>query len=53
MTQKISQSPAGDGKTIIVFSGDLDKVLASFIIATARRHGQAGDLVLHLLGLKC
>ena len=24
---------AGDGKTIIVFSGDLDKVLASFIIA--------------------
>jgi len=25
--------PTGDGKTIIVFSGDLDKVLASFIIA--------------------
>ncbi len=25
--------PKGDGKTIIVFSGDLDKVLASFIIA--------------------
>ena len=26
-------SAGGDGKTIIVFSGDLDKVLASFIIA--------------------
>lgn len=25
--------PANDGKTIIVFSGDMDKVLASFIIA--------------------
>ncbi len=25
--------PANDGKTIIVFSGDLDKVLASFVIA--------------------
>ncbi|MEA5049573.1 MAG: FAD-dependent oxidoreductase [Eubacteriales bacterium] len=33
VTQKIPQSPAGDGKTIIVFSGDLDRVLASFIIA--------------------
>jgi peroxiredoxin family protein/TusA-related sulfurtransferase/rhodanese-related sulfurtransferase len=33
LTQQIPQSPAGDGKTIIVFSGDLDKVLASFIIA--------------------
>ena len=33
VTQQIPQSPAGDGKTIIVFSGDLDKVLASFIIA--------------------
>ncbi len=29
----VSDSPKGDGKTIIVFSGDLDKVLASFIIA--------------------
>jgi NADPH-dependent 2,4-dienoyl-CoA reductase/sulfur reductase-like enzyme/peroxiredoxin family protein/TusA-related sulfurtransferase/rhodanese-related sulfurtransferase len=33
----VSAAPAaqmtGDGKTIIVFSGDLDKVLASFIIA--------------------
>ena len=28
-----SDSPRADGKTIIVFSGDLDKVLASFIIA--------------------
>ncbi len=28
-----ADSPKGDGKTIIVFSGDLDKVLASFIIA--------------------
>lgn len=26
-------APAPDGKTIVVFSGDLDKVLASFIIA--------------------
>jgi peroxiredoxin family protein/TusA-related sulfurtransferase/rhodanese-related sulfurtransferase len=26
-------APAKDGKTIIVFSGDLDKVLASFVIA--------------------
>ncbi len=33
VTQKVPQSPAGDGKTIIVFSGDLDRVLASFIIA--------------------
>ncbi len=34
---KVATAPAaqmtGDGKTIIVFSGDLDKVLASFIIA--------------------
>ncbi len=34
---KVAAAPAaqltGDGKTIIVFSGDLDKVLASFIIA--------------------
>jgi len=29
----VSDAPKGDGKTIIVFSGDLDKVLASFIIA--------------------
>ena len=28
-----SGSPKSDGKTIVVFSGDLDKVLASFIIA--------------------
>ncbi len=28
-----AMQPTGDGKTIIVFSGDLDKVLASFIIA--------------------
>ena len=33
LSQKIPQTPAGDGKTIIVFSGDLDRVLASFIIA--------------------
>lgn len=26
-------APANDGKTIIVFSGDMDKVLASFVIA--------------------
>jgi NADPH-dependent 2,4-dienoyl-CoA reductase/sulfur reductase-like enzyme/peroxiredoxin family protein/TusA-related sulfurtransferase/rhodanese-related sulfurtransferase len=29
----VSDKAANDGKTIIVFSGDLDKVLASFIIA--------------------
>lgn len=29
----VSAVPAEEGKTIIVFSGDLDKVLASFIIA--------------------
>ena len=29
----VPDGPRGDGKTIIVFSGDLDKVLASFIIA--------------------
>lgn len=28
-----SAVPGGDGKTIIVFSGDMDRVLASFIIA--------------------
>ncbi len=33
VTQKVPQAVAGDGKTIIVFSGDLDRVLASFIIA--------------------
>ena len=29
----VAAQSGGDGKTIIVFSGDLDKVLASFIIA--------------------
>lgn len=29
----ILPQPANDGKTIVVFSGDMDKVLASFIIA--------------------
>lgn len=39
VVQKVSNAPVravqetADGKTIIVFSGDLDKVLASFIIA--------------------
>ena len=33
VTQQVPQSMAGDGKTIVVFSGDLDKVLAGFIIA--------------------
>ena len=33
VTQQIPQTMAGDGKTIVVFSGDLDKVLAGFIIA--------------------
>lgn len=32
-SEKIPEAEAGNGKTIIVFSGDLDKVLASFIIA--------------------
>ncbi|MFA7098670.1 MAG: FAD-dependent oxidoreductase [Eubacteriales bacterium] len=31
--EQISGRAGGDGKTIIVFSGDLDKVIASFIIA--------------------
>lgn len=29
----ITKAPSADGKTIIVFSGDMDKVLASFVIA--------------------
>ncbi len=29
----LTQSSSSDGKTIIVFSGDMDKVLASFVIA--------------------
>jgi len=29
----VAQQPANDGKTIVVFSGDMDKVLASFVIA--------------------
>lgn len=32
-SEKTPAADAGNGKTIIVFSGDLDKVLASFIIA--------------------
>lgn len=31
--KQAAQAPGKEGKTIIVFSGDLDKVLASFIIA--------------------
>lgn len=31
--KSMPQVPANDGKTIIVFSGDMDKVLASFVIA--------------------
>lgn len=33
LQQSFSQTPSIDGKTLIVFSGDLDKVLASFVIA--------------------
>lgn len=33
LEKSIPQVPVNDGKTIIVFSGDLDKVLASFVIA--------------------
>ncbi|MGD9569870.1 MAG: FAD-dependent oxidoreductase [Sedimentibacter sp.] len=33
LEKSMSQVPANDGKTIIVFSGDMDKVLASFVIA--------------------
>ncbi|MFA9422496.1 MAG: FAD-dependent oxidoreductase, partial [Sedimentibacter sp.] len=29
----VAAAPANDGKTIVVFSGDMDKVMASFIIA--------------------
>jgi len=32
-SEEAALSPAHNGKTIVVFSGDLDKVLASFIIA--------------------
>ena len=32
---KIHSAPSGDNKNIIVFSGDLDKAIASFIIANA------------------
>lgn len=31
--RSLASPPANDGKTIIVFSGDMDKVLASFVIA--------------------
>jgi NADPH-dependent 2,4-dienoyl-CoA reductase/sulfur reductase-like enzyme/peroxiredoxin family protein/TusA-related sulfurtransferase/rhodanese-related sulfurtransferase len=31
--EKTGLQPSNDGKTIIVFSGDMDKVLASFVIA--------------------
>lgn len=33
LEKSMPQVPANDGKTIIVFSGDMDKVLASFVIA--------------------
>lgn len=33
LNNSVLQAPANDGKTIIVFSGDMDKVLASFVIA--------------------
>lgn len=33
LQQTFSQTPSTEGKTLIVFSGDLDKVLASFVIA--------------------
>jgi peroxiredoxin family protein len=41
----------GEKKTIIVFSGELDKAMAAFTIATgALAMGRRGDHVLHLLG---
>lgn len=33
LENNVVNTPANDGKTIIVFSGDMDKVLASFVIA--------------------
>ena len=42
---------ATDGVTIIVFSGDMDKVMAAFNIAIgAAAIGQGDQHVLHLLG---
>ena len=42
------------GKTIIVFSGDLDKVIAAFYHCERRGgHGQKSYAVLHILGIEC
>jgi hypothetical protein len=42
---------AEDGVALVVFSGDLDRVMAAFVIAARRRsHGPAGEHVLYLLG---
>ena len=52
-TQQSCQTAAElpQGKTMIVFDGDLDKVLASFIIANgAAAMGRPRDHVLYLLG---
>jgi len=40
-----------DRVAIVVFSGDLDRVLAAFVIATGRRHGPAGEHVFTFWGL--
>ena len=45
---------AGNNKTLIVFSDDLDKALASFVVPAngAASTGRRGDDVLHLLGVE-
>ena len=41
-----------DRATLVVFSGDMDRLMAAFVIATGRGgHGHGGVDVLHLLGL--
>ena len=42
----------GDDKTIIVFSGDLDRAMAALIIANGAPPWAPGDALLHLLGLE-
>lgn len=45
---------AGRGKTLILFSDDLDKVLATFVLANgAAATGAKSYGILHFLGIKC
>ena len=44
----------GRGKTLILFSDDLDKALATFVLANgAAATGQKSVDILHLLGIEC